>query len=122
MNSFNLKLVHAYVVDGRLGAVLSVKRPHAMTEPDLALQIGQQHALAILYDCLAVLSFLQVSANLRHDVGVKRIQQHLVAPSLVATFKILKHERQTFPFITVLTCAAFCWQHSLNSSFKFHNT
>ena len=90
-----------------------------MTESALALQFSHQHALTILDDCLAVGTLLQVLANLRHHVGVKRLQQHLVAPTLFTVLKILKHEGQFLPFAP-LTGATTYGQHSLNSSFKFH--
>jgi hypothetical protein len=63
-----------------------------MAESTLAFQFSQHHALAILHHGLSVGTLLQVRTNLRHDVGIKRFQQHLVAPSLVLALKILKHE------------------------------
>jgi cytochrome c oxidase subunit IV len=63
-----------------------------MAEAASAFQFTQQHTLAILDDCLTVWSFLQILADLRHDVGVEGLQQYLVAPSLFATLEILKYE------------------------------
>ena len=71
--SGNLELVATYVIGRALGAVLSVIITHAVTEPYAALQLIQQHALAVLYHGLIVSTLLQVRTYLGHDVRVHRL-------------------------------------------------
>ena len=68
-----LKLIAAYVIRRALGAVLSVVIAHTVTEPYAALQLVQQHALAVLYHGLIVSTLLQVRTYLGHDVRVHRL-------------------------------------------------
>jgi hypothetical protein len=68
--SRNLELIAADVVRRALRAVLSVEITHIVTEPYAALHLILKHAIAMLYDRLAVGTLLQVRANLSHDVRV----------------------------------------------------
>ena len=65
-----LELIAANIIDSRLCTILFVVLPYTVAKSYTALQLVKQHALAILYDRLAVSTLLQVRANLSHDVRV----------------------------------------------------
>ena len=68
-----LKLITANIIDSRLCTILFVVLPYTVAKSYTALQLVQQHAIAMLYDRLAVSILLQIRANLRHDVRVHRL-------------------------------------------------